>query len=413
MTGWVIGALAVLASLCIGGECSARRLIRRLRAGFQWLITEEDEAPRLSPEGLAKFFGGGYDPELGWVRKPATSGAEKGRHGPVRWSTDHLGARSDPYLAEAPIRVVAVGDSYTFSRQVGDGDAWPALLGRLLGARVANFGVGNYGLDQALLRYRREGAIPGATVAIMGVVPETMVRIHGAWKHYSEYGNTFAFKPRFRLRDGTLELLPNLMDHPEQFTDYQRHLPALQARDDSYRMKFRHDMIRTPYLWHWLTKRRNRRLVRLLLERERRRAAGACDEACEAEPFRSVMERNVRLAGALYARPACRALFAALVRQFAAEARAAGASPVFAMFPQLLDLVCFGARQPYQVLLRELGGDVTVIDAADALAEAGMDALYAEDAFGGHYSPGGNAIIAQLIHRHVTPLLEREVAHAA
>ena len=30
-------------------------------------------------------------------------------------------------------------------------------------------------------------------------MPETILRVHSFWKHYLEYGNTLAFKPRFEI----------------------------------------------------------------------------------------------------------------------------------------------------------------------------------------------------------------------
>ena len=40
---------------------------------FQWLIISKDQFPKLSDTGLKKFFSHGYDPVLGWIRKPNTS----------------------------------------------------------------------------------------------------------------------------------------------------------------------------------------------------------------------------------------------------------------------------------------------------------------------------------------------------
>jgi hypothetical protein len=47
-----------------------------------------------------------------------------------------------------------------------------------------------------------------------------------------------------------------------------------------------------------------------------------------------------------------------------------------------------------------------VIDALEALKDADSTTIYVEDTYGGHYSAGGNAIIAQLIAHHVGPLLD-------
>ena len=404
---WALFSTVAVAMSVVACEVLARRMIRKLRAGFQWLITEQDAAPDLDQEGLSKFIPNGYDPELGWMRKPNTSGTEPGGHGTVSWTIDETGGRKDPYMEGYPVRVIAVGDSYTFGRQVADEDAWPALLGRSLGVRVLNLGVGNYGLDQCILRYQREAPMPGVDAVILGVVPETMARIHSSWKHYSEYGNTFAFKPRFRLNDDKLELLPNVIDIPQKFERYRDYLSVLQIQDYFYSSKFRHDMIRSPYVWHWLTKPRNRVLVALLRERERRRTNGTCDRSCEDAPFRSVMGRNVRLAGQMYGKGECCALFKALVHLFAEDVRAAGAEPVFVMFPQLLDLKCFGDRQPYRPMFDELGEHLLVVDAAEALAGSDRHTLYAQDIYGGHYSIEGNVIIAGLMKRYVDTFVQR------
>jgi len=50
-----------------------------VRKNFQWLITDSDENPNLSVEGLKRFIPNGYDSELGWMRKPNTSHDEKGK----------------------------------------------------------------------------------------------------------------------------------------------------------------------------------------------------------------------------------------------------------------------------------------------------------------------------------------------
>jgi hypothetical protein len=206
-----------------------------------------------------------------------------------------------------------------------------------------------------------------------------------------------------------LDFLPNVIDRPEHFASYHQALPILQARDEFYQSKFRRDMIRSPYLWYWLAKPRNQQLVALLRARARQCAEGTCDATCEAAPFASVMERNVRMAAAMYERPDCQALFAALVRRFAAAACAAGARPALVMFPQLLDVRCFGTdQQPYQPLLRILRAELMVIDAIDVLSNAPPDRLYIEDVFGGHYSAEGNQIIAQWLSSYLSPLMHQE-----
>ena len=63
---------------------------------FQWLIIAKDENPSLSQEGLKKFIPDGYDPELGWIRKPNTEHIEKGQYGITKWTINPKGARNNP-----------------------------------------------------------------------------------------------------------------------------------------------------------------------------------------------------------------------------------------------------------------------------------------------------------------------------
>ena len=47
--------------------------VKLVNKKFQWLIIGKDQTPKLPNNGLKKFFSHGYDPVLGWIRKPNTS----------------------------------------------------------------------------------------------------------------------------------------------------------------------------------------------------------------------------------------------------------------------------------------------------------------------------------------------------
>ena len=98
--------------------------------------------------------------------------------------------------------------------------------------------LGNYGLDQALLRFEMEVCKDSSEVVILNVVPETIARVHSIWKHYFEYGNTLAFKPVFKVIDGCLVLeecpIKNLDDLCNTALDPR----DIADRDYFYRKKF-------------------------------------------------------------------------------------------------------------------------------------------------------------------------------
>jgi hypothetical protein len=133
------------------------------RRSFPWLITKKDELPIFNSQALQKFIDYSFDPHLGWVRKPDSSGTENGQKGPITFNIDSLGSRTNSFEKSPPV-IAAFGDSYAFCRQVEDDETWEAHLSRQEGFGVLNFGIGNYGVDQALLRY--EGMILPDTVEL-------------------------------------------------------------------------------------------------------------------------------------------------------------------------------------------------------------------------------------------------------
>ena len=220
----IIIYLAIFITGFIIIELIVRNIVKSINKDFQWLIIEKDEAPKLSKQGLRKFLLHGYDPELGWVRKPNTSHDEIGKKETTTWHIDERGSRKNPYLGSKESKISCYGDSFTFARQVNDDETWEYYLSELTKTNVQNFGVGNYGLDQAVLRLKREFPKNPTKIVIMGIVPDTISRILSMWKHYYEYGNTFGFKPKFKINGGNLELLKNPINTEKKFDEYEKFL---------------------------------------------------------------------------------------------------------------------------------------------------------------------------------------------
>jgi hypothetical protein len=101
-----------------------------------------------------------YDPELGWVSRPSL--AVRDAFGPGRdVHTDRRGFRVRGEIADAAtpgrIRVLCSGDSFTFGEGVGDDSPWCQRLTELdPRLESVNLGLPGYGVDQSLLRYRRD-----------------------------------------------------------------------------------------------------------------------------------------------------------------------------------------------------------------------------------------------------------------
>ena len=109
-------------------EITIQKYVRSVQKNFPWLISTKDELPTLSKSGLVKFVPNGYDPELGWVRKPLTSNHEIGKNSTTKWNIGANGARLNPTFENHESQISCYGDSFTFSRQVNDNETWPHPL---------------------------------------------------------------------------------------------------------------------------------------------------------------------------------------------------------------------------------------------------------------------------------------------
>lgn len=200
------------------------------------------EFPMIQEVAIDRFQS--WDPELGWCNQPncrkvdksdRSYAAKKSSSGLAVFSTDEKGSRSCRHPA-ARSDVSCFGASYCMCRDVHDDETFPWYLGELRGTRVANYGVGNYGLDQALLRMQRDyPQDPGETV-ILSVPSITMARCVSVYRHYLEPGNLFAVKPRFRLgeNDDGLHLVEYPLDRKERLLSLSEHRDHFRAHDEHY-----------------------------------------------------------------------------------------------------------------------------------------------------------------------------------
>ena len=391
--------LLLLAVMLILVEAGLFLIVSLQRRSFPWLITKRDELPTFDSRALQKYIDYSFDPHLGWVRRPDSSGIENGQKGPITFHIDSAGSRVNSFEKSPPV-IAAFGDSYAFCRQVEDDETWEAQLSHQEGFGVLNFGVGNYGIDQALLRY--EGMILPDTVkvVVMGFVPETICRIQSYWKHYLEFGNTFAFKPRFIIDSkGRLTLLENLMRSVKDFAVFEEKLPMIRKADGFYEKKFRSHQFRFPYT---LSLMRNplkqSKLISVIAARAILRILGISNQLMENFPFTLVMKDNLRGAYQLYRDSKSTKLLSAILIRFQEEAQRRGHIPLVVVMPQLLDLKLNKNKfAPYQGYFIELARCLPVLDLTEKFINTEFEKLYINDQYGGHLSVDGNHLVADEI----------------
>lgn len=378
-----------------------------VRKNFQWLITNKDEYPELSSEGLKRFIPNGYDSELGWIRKPLTSHEEKGRFGITKWNIDAKGSRNNPGYENLKTMISCYGDSFTFCRQVNDDETWEHYLSVKTKSNVQNFGVGNYGIDQALLRLKREIQKNPTKIVIMAVVPDTISRILSMWKHYYEYGNTFAFKPRFILKNKKISLINNVIDDEIKFYEYKKELEKIKKNDYFYTNKFQKEKIQFPYTFTILKNlKRNIPIIYWVIKIEFLKRLGKDTSKIEWNPMNIIMKINLKWRIKLYKDPSATELLFKIIDEFASFSNKNNISPIFLFIPQKDDLVFIKNYHHYfEDFEKSLQGipNLQVIDVTKKiLLEENLDNLYSDDnTYGGHLSKFGNEKIAEIIFQEI------------
>lgn len=149
----------------------------------------------LDPEGYEAYLRERH-PVTGW---PAPSAFGRGEF-------EVSGVRISPAFPDIdqPPCVSLFGDSFTWGDEVGPEHAYGNVLARLLGCRVANYGVGGFGTDQSFLRFL-DRSDDRAPVVVLGHYSENIIRNVNQLRDLMA-GGRFGFKPRFVL-EGTNKAL--------------------------------------------------------------------------------------------------------------------------------------------------------------------------------------------------------------
>jgi hypothetical protein len=325
------------------------------------------------------------DPDLGWRYKAGFGTPD-----------DHVNAQGlrgvrfyDSLPRPGVLRVAAFGDSFVYGNEVGDADAWCAVLeGDGSDMEVLNYGVGNYGLDQSFLRFQREGMAFRPDVVLVAFVPEDIPRVLSVFLPFRSTSEWPLSKPRFTLRrDGSLGFVANplptraaflrLKDHPEEEVRALGRLdgwyPATLYENGFYDHVAALRVATT--VW--------RRLDRRFLDPERLIRDGVFNDKSPAFQLQ-----------------------VAIIRDFATAVRAAGATPIVLMLPDHGTLASIRASDPavYAPLRDELVSmGLRVWDGADALsgAASAIDRVFAPQL---HYSKEGNRILASWLATRFAPI---------
>jgi hypothetical protein len=407
----LLGAIAVeiLSYLCLD----------RYARGLDSLPTVVmEEFPEIDRALLGKFSS--FDPVLGWSPQPNTKKQkDTGDHLPgeevrsvVTYSTDEYGSRvcsaveRDP---DAEFTVSTYGDSYCFCREVDDDETFQHYLAAELDTHVGNYGGGNYGLDQALVRLKQRYPEDPTDHVFVVVTAASIARILSVWKHYQEFGNVLAVKPRYTRRNGDLELIETPIDEKEDLLDLEAHADFLQENDYHYEHWFLPHYASFPYTTDLFGNPDDVRyaIYAALEDVERyfeRPIPGIDPGAGLARTTLALEQARVGYHEQLFAEFAD--FFSAIVGEFVSYAEQEGFEPTFVMVQQL-------RYASYEVEHGHIYGDLIerldeeypalrTIDMAEQLSvEGDVKSLYVDHGEGGHYSAETNERIADVLATEV------------
>jgi hypothetical protein len=168
------------------------------------------------------------NPQLGWPS--ATSF--------VKYGMDHSGSRiipafPDPDKFDSCISMY--GDSFIEGAEAADDKAWGNILSKLLNCRVANYGVGGYGTDQAYLRFKYNKR-DDSKIVIIGFYSDNIYRNVNQLRNLLVPYELFLIKPRFIMtEENCLKLVPipdltkedyqRLIKNPERYLQHDYFVP--------------------------------------------------------------------------------------------------------------------------------------------------------------------------------------------
>ena len=323
-----------------------------------------------------------HDPALGWsIRSGGESDLYRANSIGIRASR-----QSSMRAAPGVVRIATYGGSSTHGDGVVNERTWQAQLeSALTRVEVLNFGVPMYGLDQSYLRFMEDGRDFRANVIMIGIAAGDVFQGLNVWRPYHLDKDDFSLtKPRFRLTEGGLVLvpnpLPNLKAARELRDDPASLLPGIARTDSLFGMQYAASAFDVfPSI----------RLGKML-NRERKLAdLSPLDERGHLKPAHEGFE-----------------VLRETLRGFVDAAREDRANVMVLLFPDGNPAGESNSR-PYQPLADWLGAaDIEYIDLQDAFdlnrTEASAESLRLGTS--DQYSPRANDIIAQAVRKKLTEL---------
>ena len=152
-----------------------------------------------------------YDPAKGWISKSGLRDVKVFNDKVLNTNSKGFRGKQDyPYgQNKNKIRILILGDSFTFGDEVSDNETYSYYLQEMLPqTEIINLGVHGYGHDQMLILLKEEGIKYEPDIIILGFLPLDMSRNMLGFRDYE--------KPKFVLNDNKLVLTNTPVSPPEK-----------------------------------------------------------------------------------------------------------------------------------------------------------------------------------------------------
>lgn len=195
-----------------------------------------------------------YNKKLGWV--PAANSQSPGKNclnEDYVISYGEYSQRLNPAGVGKAIKISTYGDSFTEGEEVNDDKTIQYYLSLFTDTNVSNYGVGAYGVDQALLRLEDnlKNKVDQPEVVILLVFTENVKRILGSYRPFL-YRNKYpklTFKPRFYQSAASEEivLIENPLSMPFSAENLTTAYDIAKKYDYWFQVNAKRQKIRFPY----------------------------------------------------------------------------------------------------------------------------------------------------------------------
>ncbi len=363
---------------------------------IKWIITKKKLSESFNKKKFLNFKKKNFNYRLGWNKKPRIKNYEYLNKKKIYYSIDVKGYRSSKFNHKSN-KIVTFGDSYTFCRQVNNYDTWQEFISKQKNIFVSNFGVGNYGLDQAYLKYLNQSKNYKNKKIIFGIVPETICRVQSSWKHYLEFGNLHGFKPYCKLENDKIVIKSNPLKYKTKFSEIDKIINKTKSFDRFYKDKYLKYLLKFPYVINFFKNLdfNSRVFYKIFTSKVLNN-----ENNLQEKIFPIVMRSNIKLSHNLYNEEYSKDLLSKLITKINNEISKKNKC-YFVIFPQLFDLR-LSSRQNYQKFYQNLDKRINVIDLTTYfIAKKNYEKLYINDKYGGHLNKQGNKFAAKIIQNYL------------